>query len=139
MHYYHSLVDHQQLEVENMKVASYIRGVKRPGDSLFTWVYGPVIYRLAGIYSPTRWASAQYISDSPAAYRSIGPALISGLNATLPRFITYDCDRPTSRNDTVRNQFLMLLTEKYELGYRSNGTCVMVRTQDSPPYFSLRR
>lgn len=128
MHYYHLLGDNQQNNTTNMKIASYIRDNKRPGDSLFTWVYGAEIYRMADIYAPTRWESAHYIYDFPGAYRTIGTDIISQLYATLPRFITYDCSQPTLKSDSVRNQFLLLLKEKYQLRYQFDGTCVMVRT-----------
>lgn len=126
MDFYHSASGNQPDEWS--QAGRFIRDHKNPSDVIFTWEFRPGIYRLADSHTLTRWDSAHYIDDFPAAYKSIGSELMAELRSSPPNFIVYDCNEtPSDERDTVRAQFLQLLRSEYRLVYRTGSTCVSER------------
>ncbi len=110
------------------KIAQFVRTHRQPRDTLFTWEFNPGIYRLSDSYGTTRWASAHYIEDFPAAYTNIGGELMRELQAAPPTFMVYSCDlHAENAEDTVRAQFLVLIASRYTPAFREGGECIARR------------
>lgn len=125
INYYHSAAGNEPQEW--VQAATYINDHKSTSDLMFTWQFRPGMYRLANTHTVMRWDSAHYIYDFPAAYQLIGPELMSGLRATPPRFVVYDCSSFDNKADVIRTQMVDLLAAQYRLVYTAGATCVYVR------------
>jgi hypothetical protein len=68
-------------------IASRLRSISRPGDTLFTWDYLPGIYFESGIRNANRWLDAHYLSDLPGKRASSGRQLLDELNRDPPTFV----------------------------------------------------
>ncbi len=107
------------------QAATYVRTHRQPQDTLFTFEFTPGVYRVSGSHATTRYASAHYIKDFPAAYTNIGGEILKELNAAPPTFVMYNCEmHPLSPADTVRTQFLRFVATGYHAAYRYGDECV---------------
>jgi hypothetical protein len=70
-----------------MEVASRLRAVKRPGDTLMTWSFQPEIFLVAGMRSPYRVLDPHYRHDSPRAFRTFGTDLARQIRERPPTFV----------------------------------------------------
>ncbi len=107
------------------QAARYVRAHRQPQDTLFTFEFTPGVYRVSGSHATTRYASAHYIKDFPAAYTNIGGEILAELHDTPPTFVMYSCDlHPLNPADTVRAQFLNFVATGYHTAYRYGDECV---------------
>jgi hypothetical protein len=114
----------QRSRIQRWQMASdYIKRVKRPEDTLFTWDYMPWVYSQTELSSSIRYPSAHYLKDSSWAYERLGPEMLLGLREKPPTFIIIDGDDPRgdfSKSPKKGNyylQFVAFVHEHYERAY----------------------
>lgn len=68
-------------------VATHLKMLRSPSDTLFTWDYLPRIYFVTGMKSPMRLLDAHHIFDSAHAHKRLAEEITQGLNRIPPTFI----------------------------------------------------
>lgn len=105
-------------------LATHLKRIRNPSDTLFTWDYIPSIYFATEMKSPTRLLDAHHIFDSVYAYKKYGEEVLQALNLT-PTFVV-DGARSADREsrwagDPMYRKFRDFLENQYVLIYAAGS------------------
>lgn len=115
----------QAFDNELQDVSAYLNRVRKPGDTLFSWVYLPTLFFNTGMRSPTRPLDAELLTWFWRAQNHFGKEILRDLRRSPPTFIvdivgTHPAQVIADEENPVYLQFQRFVRRSYEVVYQSN-------------------
>jgi hypothetical protein len=108
-------------------VATYLKRVQKPGDTLFIWDFLPLIHFETEMSSPTRLPDAGHQWDSRYSREKFVPEILRELKRSPPTFIVDGSPKTPSQNpgDLLYASFYEFVQKQYDL-------CYVAKVPDDP-------